>query len=80
MSDFHVFRTPELQDAYDLGRREALEEAATLIETKGFRSTSHPPYHSLADDGDPDVVRRIYAKAIRALSSGGRADKKDLTP
>lgn len=52
------------QQAFALGTT----SVANLLETQGYRSSSTPPHHRLEADMDPDIVRRLYARAIRDLT------------
>jgi hypothetical protein len=56
-----------IRDSERAAARRERERCAALLETKQVISSSAPPHWRLVDDADPDVVRRMYAAAIRAL-------------
>jgi hypothetical protein len=55
------------QDSECATAKQERERCATLLETKQVISSSVPPHWRLVDDADPDVPRKTYAAAIRAL-------------
>lgn len=58
-----LFETP----AYCRGQEDMRERAASVLEFFAPAFCSQPPHRLLLPDAEPDISRKLYAEAIRAL-------------